>query len=83
MPHQHREIALYPSEITNDEVARIVADQLHEWKMACDSSEGDIVIIEQEVFRRSMSDMHLLYTAIRYAGNVGKTVMIAPGKVLG
>lgn len=66
------------TDIPDDEIARILANQLPQWKRACDNPGGDIMIIEQEVFRRSITDATLLYAAIRYAGAAGKTVMIAP-----
>lgn len=37
-----------------------------------------MVIIQQQAFNRSVDDSFLLVVAIRYAGLVGKTVMIAP-----
>jgi len=78
MPQQHVRTNRFSPEITDEEIAQIVADRLPQWKAACDNPSGDIVIIQQEVFRRSVEDMLLLHAAIRYAGNACKTVMIAP-----
>jgi len=78
MPLEHPIANNLFSEITDQEIAQIVADQLPQWKQACDNPSGDIVVIQQEVFWRSIDDAELLYAAIRYAGATGKTVMIAP-----
>jgi hypothetical protein len=66
------------SEITDKEVGSIIGKQLPRWKAACDEPGADIVIIQQEAFGRSQSEIFLLHCAIRYAGIAGKTVMIAP-----
>jgi hypothetical protein len=66
------------SAITDEEVASIIGERLPRWKVACDKPGADIVIIQQEAFGRSQSEILLLHCAIRYAGIAGKTVMVAP-----
>jgi len=65
-------------EITDEEVVSVVGERLPQWKVACEKPGADIVIIQQEAFGRSRSEVFLLHCAIRYAGITGKTVMIAP-----
>lgn len=77
MPHQ----STHPnplSELTDAEIVRVIDEQLPRWKSACDNKGAEIVIIQQQAFNRSVDDSFLLLVAIRYAGLVGKTVMIAP-----
>jgi hypothetical protein len=78
MLHQPTARTNHQSEITDEEVASIIGEQLPRWKVACNEPGADIVIIQQEAFGRSQSEFFLLHCAIRYAGIAGKTVMIAP-----
>ena len=66
-------------EITDDEVIAIVAAELPHWKLACEHADADTVILAQQAFGRSLSEIFLMHVAIRYAGIIGKTVMIHPG----
>jgi hypothetical protein len=78
MLHQPEARTSLQSEITDEEVVSIIGERLPRWKDACDRPGADIVIMQQEAFGRSQSEVLLLHCAIRYAGIVGKTVMIAP-----
>ena len=78
MPHQSTARTNHQSEITDEEVASFIGERLPRWKAACDKPRADIVIIQQEAFGKSQSEIFLLHCAIRYAGIAGKTVMIAP-----
>ena len=77
MPHRSTNSNL-SSEMTDAEIVRIIGAQLPQWKSACDNKGAEMVIIQQQAFKRSVDDSLLLVVAIRYAGLVGKTVMIAP-----
>jgi hypothetical protein len=66
------------ADITDEEIVEIIGERLPRWKDACDKAGADIVVIQQEAFGRSQSEVLLLHCAIRYAGTAGKTVMIAP-----
>jgi hypothetical protein len=78
MPNQSTARTSRLSEITDEEVVSIIGERLPRWKVACDKPGADIVIIQQEAFGRSRTEILLLHCAIRYAGIAGKTVMIAP-----
>ena len=72
-----RNIQLSP-EATNDEVVVIISEELPHWKLACDNSGADTVLLEQRAFGKSLNEIFLMHFAIRYAGIVGKTVIIIP-----
>jgi hypothetical protein len=78
MLHQPTARTRHQSEVIDEEVVSIIGERLPRWKVACDKPGADIVIIQQEAFGRSQSEILLLHYAIRYAGIAGKTVMIAP-----
>ncbi|MGB6686393.1 MAG: hypothetical protein WBE76_00975 [Terracidiphilus sp.] len=65
-------------EITSDEVIAIIANDFPHWKLACDRAGEEPVIIEQRELGRSLQAIFFLHIAFRYAGIVGKTVMIRP-----
>jgi hypothetical protein len=66
------------SEHTNEETAQIVREHLPNWKLACDKSDADAVILHQTSFGRSRNEIVLMNAAIRYAGIAGKTVTVVP-----
>jgi hypothetical protein len=65
-------------EITSQEVIAIMANDFPHWKLACDRAGEESVIIEQRELGRSLHAIFFLHVAVRYAGIVGKTVMIRP-----
>jgi hypothetical protein len=67
----------HPSAALSDEaVTKLVAEELPRWKAACDHPEGQVVILNQQAFGKSASDMLLLGLAIKYAGIAGKDVTV-------
>jgi hypothetical protein len=65
-------------EITVEAIIQIVGERLPHWKVACDNALADTVILQQGAFGRTPDEIGLMHAAIRYAGIIGKTVMIAP-----
>jgi hypothetical protein len=65
-------------EITSEEVIAIIANDFPHWKLACDRAGEEPVIIERRELGRSLQDIFFLHVAVRYAGIVGKTVIIRP-----
>jgi hypothetical protein len=78
MPKRSPDSNRFLSEITDEEVVAVIDEQLPHWKLACDRTEADAVMLHQQAFGRSFDEVALMYTAIRYAGIRGKTVMIVP-----
>jgi hypothetical protein len=65
-------------ETTDDEVVAIITHEFPHWKLACDRSGTEPVTIEQRELGRSLQGIFYLHVAVRYAGIVGKTVVILP-----
>lgn len=63
--------------LSDDEIIRLISEHLPGWKAACDNSEVDTVILQQKAFGSSRDELFLMSIAIKYAGIVNKTVMVA------
>jgi hypothetical protein len=72
--HYHKVSAALPDE----EVTKIVSEQLPRWKAACDNAEADGVILSQKAFGESLDETLLLAFAIKYAAIAKKNVTIVP-----
>jgi hypothetical protein len=64
--------------ISDEEVLRLVSENIPRWRKACDDSDADTVVLQQRAFGSSPNELFLMGIAIRYAGMMHKTVMIAP-----
>ena len=64
--------------LSDEEVTKIVSQQLLRWKAPCANAEADTVIFDQRAFGHSLDETFLLACAIRYARVVKKLVMIYP-----
>jgi len=78
MPDRPTYKTRFSTDASDEEIARIVAEQLPNWKLACDNAEVDSIILRQTSFGRSQVEVALLHAAIRYAGIAGKTIMVVP-----
>jgi len=67
-----------PAALFDPEIATIVAEQLPEWKRACEDRDSDAVLLTQAVFGRSAKEVFLLAAAIKYAGMKQKAVTLIP-----
>jgi hypothetical protein len=63
-------------EITDDEVVAIITSDFPHWKRECARPGSEPAIIRQKELERSLQGIFFLHVAVRYAGIVGKTVMI-------
>ena len=67
-----------PAALSDQEIATIVAEQLPEWKRACEDQDTDVVLLTQATFGRSAKEVFLLAAAIKYAGMKQKAVTVIP-----
>jgi hypothetical protein len=67
----------YAPEISDAQVIEIIGRQLPQWKAACDHAGADAVILQHQAFGKTHEEILLMGLAIRFAGIVGKDVMIA------
>ena len=63
---------------TDDEVAQIISEEFPHWKFACSPAAPNPVVLTERDFGRSLQGIFLMPIANRYAGIMGKTVVIAP-----
>lgn len=73
LPDNSRDVA----EFTDTQVIEIIQRRLPHWQAACDHAGADAVILQQRAFGNTHEEILLMGLAIRYAGIVGKDVMIA------
>jgi hypothetical protein len=78
MPDKSSDNFRLSPETTDEEVIEIIVHDFPHWKFMCDHPGPEPVIIEQRELGRSLQGILYLHVAIRYAGIVGKTVMIRP-----
>jgi hypothetical protein len=67
--------SIFP-EISDERVIELITQEFPLWKIACDRVERKRVTLYQEAFGKSLNDSFVLHLAIRYAGMMGKTVII-------
>jgi hypothetical protein len=65
-------------EIPDDEVVEIITHDFPHWKLICARPGNDPIVVKQRELGRSMQGIYSLHVAIRYAGIVGKKVLIVP-----
>jgi len=63
-------------DLTDDEVVTIITNEFPYWKLICDRPGAEPAIIEHRDIEGSPLGMYCLHVAIRYAGIVGKNVLI-------
>jgi hypothetical protein len=78
MPKRSSDNFRISPEITDDEVAVIIREDFPHWKLACERPGGEPVIMKLRELERSLQGIFFLHVAIRYAGIMGKTVVIEP-----
>jgi hypothetical protein len=78
MPKRSSDDGRISPETTDDEVVEIISHEFPHWKFACDPAGPNPVILKQGEFGRSLRDIFLMHIVIRYAGIMGKTVLIEP-----
>jgi len=65
-------------ETSDEQVVELITQEFPLWKIACDRVAPKRVTLYQEAFGKSLNDSFVLHPAIRYAGIMGKTVVIKP-----
>jgi len=64
--------------LSDQEIIDLVSKRIPRWKVACDNSEAEMVVLQQSAFRSTPEDLFLMSVAIKYAGIAKKSVTIAP-----
>ncbi len=64
--------------VTEEEIIKLGTENIPRWRAACDNSEADTLVLQQQAFGSSTEELFLIAIAIKYAGIAKKTVMIAP-----
>jgi hypothetical protein len=72
------QIDLGYASFTDDDITKLVHEELPHWKDACEAQGADNVILTQRAFGHSAKKMFLLAAAIKYAGRAQKAVTLIP-----
>jgi hypothetical protein len=76
---QPKDNGVFSHEFTEKDITDIVAAEMSQWKIACDSLEVDKVTFYPDAFRCSVKDLLVMALAIKYATACkGKAMMIRP-----
>jgi hypothetical protein len=76
---QLKDNPFFSHEFNEKDVANIVAAEMPQWKISCDSPETDQVTFYSDAFKCSVKDLLVMALAIKYAtGCKGKAMAIRP-----
>lgn len=64
------------SQFSEDDIGRVVEQELPDWKNACQTQDAETVILTQKAFGQSAKELLLLGAAIKYAGKAHKNVTV-------
>src|SRR4051812_29938847 len=65
--------------LSEPELRSFIARHLPAWQQACDTDDGDSIVLHEAAFGTSTHELFLFACAIKYAAAKGKNVHVASG----
>jgi hypothetical protein len=65
--------------LSESELRSFIARHLPAWQQACDTDDGDSIVLHEAAFGTSTHELFLFACAIKYAASKGKHVHVASG----